>query len=232
MVLPDKFKCVVTNWEYIYSLCRDVSNDVKISGYKPDMIIALARGGWFAGRVMCDFLGLDDLTSLKIEHYIGTAITGDEPVIKYPLADTAVNGKKVLIVDDIADTGKSMIHAKEYVLRQDPKEVRTATLQYLYTSEIDPDYCGERVEDWAWIVYPWNFMEDMMDIISRLMTKEKKDAWDIPAIKHGLYMYHSLDPVSFEIAQPGRMVEVLKEMERTGKITSMLKDGRTLWTFL
>jgi hypoxanthine phosphoribosyltransferase len=196
MALPDKFKCVVINWDYIYSLCRDVSNDVKTSGYKPDVIIALARGGWFAGRVMCDFLGLDDLTSLKIEHYIGTAVTGD---------------------------------AKEYVLKQNPKEVRTATLQYLYTSEMDPDYCGERVEDWAWIVYPWNFIEDMMDIISSLMVKEKKDTWDIPAIKHGLYTYHSLDPISFEIAQPGRMIEVLDEMERIGKVTSMVKDGKKLW---
>ncbi|HJH29799.1 MAG TPA: phosphoribosyltransferase [Methanosarcinaceae archaeon] len=229
MALPDKFKCVVTNWDYIYSLCRDVSNDVKTSGYKPDVIVALARGGWFAGRVMCDFLGLDDLTSLKIEHYIGTAVTGDEPVIKYPLADTVVAGKNVLIVDDIADTGKSMIHAKEYVLKQNPKEVRTATLQYLYTSEMDPDYCGERVEEWAWIVYPWNFIEDMMDIISSLMVKEKKDAWDIPAIKHGLYTYHSLDSISFEIAQPGRMLEVLEEMERTGKLTSLIKDGKKLW---
>ncbi|MCK5642976.1 MAG: phosphoribosyltransferase [Gammaproteobacteria bacterium] len=229
MALPDKFKCVVTNWDYIYSLCRDVSNDVKNSGYEPDVIIALARGGWFAGRVMCDFLGLDDLTSLKIEHYIGTAVTGDEPVIKYPLADTAVAGKNVLIIDDIADTGKSMIHAKEYVLKQNPKEVRTATLQYLYTSEMDPDYCGERVKEWAWIVYPWNFIEDMMDIISSLMVKEKNDTWDIPAIKHGLYTYHSLDPISFEITQPGRMTEILEEMERIGKLTSMVKDGKKLW---
>jgi len=53
MVLPDKFKCVITNWEYIYDLCRHVSNDVKRSGYKPDTIIAWraadgSRAGCFA----------------------------------------------------------------------------------------------------------------------------------------------------------------------------------------
>jgi len=229
MALPDKFKCIVTNWDYIYNLCRDVSNEVKESGYEPDMIVALARGGWFAGRVMCDFLGLDDLTSLKIEHYTGTAVAGEEPQIKYPLTDTAVAGKKVLIVDDITDTGKSMVHAKEYVLKQNPEEVRTAALQHLYTSEMEPDYCGERLEDWAWIVYPWNFMEDMMDIISRLMAIEEKDAWGIAAIKHGLYVHHSLDTIAFEIAQPGRMTEILAEMERTGKVTSTMSDGKTVW---
>ena len=229
MALPDNFKCVVTNWDYIYNLCRDVSNDVKDSGYKPDMIIALARGGWFAGRVLCDFLSLDDLTSLKIEHYTGAAIAGEEPQIKYPLSNATVTGKNVLIVDDITDTGKSMVHAKNYVLKQNPKDVRTATLQYLYTSEVEPDYCGEKLEDWAWVVYPWNFIEDMMDIILRLMGSGEKDSWDIAAIKHGLYIRHSLDPIAFEIAQPGRMKEILAEMERKEKIKSAVIDGKIVW---
>jgi hypoxanthine phosphoribosyltransferase len=229
MALPDKFKCVVTNWDYIYDLCREVANDVKASGYEPDMIIALARGGWFAGRVLCDFLGLDDLSSLKIEHYIGTALTGDEPIIKYPLADKAVEGKKVLIVDDITDTGKSMEYSKEYISKQNPKEIRTATLQYLDSSTFDPDYCGERLEEWAWVVYPWNFMEDMLNLISTMMGKEEKVMWDVADIKHGLYMYHSLDSFAFEIAQPGRISEIMDEMNRRGIVKSVLEDGKHYW---
>jgi len=64
---------VLTNWDYIYNLCRNISKEIKHSGYEPDVIIALARGGWFAGRVLCDFLGLDDLSSLKNETNIGAA---------------------------------------------------------------------------------------------------------------------------------------------------------------
>ncbi|WP_407355431.1 phosphoribosyltransferase [Methanolobus sp. WCC5] len=229
MVLPDKFKCVVTNWDYIYDLCREVANEVKASGYEPDMIIALARGGWFAGRVLCDFLGLDDLTSLKIEHYLGTALAGDEPMIRYPLADNAVAGKNILLVDDIADTGKSLLRSIEYVKQHNPKELRTATLQYLDSSEHDPDYCGERLEEWAWVVFPWNFIEDMSDLISTLMKKEERIMWDIPAIRHGLYMYHSLDSFAFEIAQPGRLLEVLEEMHRRGMVSSVSEDGKQYW---
>lgn len=231
MVLPDKFKCVVTNWDYIYDLCRHVSNDIKKSGYEPDTIIALARGGWFAGRVLCDFLGLNDLTSLKIEHYVGTADAGSGPRIKYPLADNAVEGKNVLIVDDITDTGKSIAHAKEYVLNQNPKEVRTAVLQHLYTSEIKPDYCGEVLEEWGWIVFPWNFIEDLIDIISRLMAKEKLDKWNIEKIRSGLLKYHNIDPIAFEIAQPDRMEEVLDEMERRGVVTSITISGMKTWKY-
>jgi len=232
MALPDKFKCVMTNWDYIYNLCRRVSNDIKNSGYQPDIIIALARGGWFAGRVLCDFLGLNDLTSLKIEHYVGTALTGEGPEIKYPLSDNTVKGKKTLIVDDITDTGKSIAHAVKYVKLQQPKEVRTAVLQYLYTSEVKPDYAGEILEEWGWIVYPWNFIEDMIDIFSRLMSKEKLDYWDIDKIRYGLLKYHDLDQTTFEIVQPNRMNELLNEMERRKIVKSKTISGKKVWEYL
>jgi hypoxanthine phosphoribosyltransferase len=60
----------------------------------------------------------------------------------------------VLIVDDIVDTGESMLSAKAYVESRNSIEIRTASLQYMESSKIDPDYVRERLEDWAWIVYP------------------------------------------------------------------------------
>jgi len=227
------FRCVLTNWDYIYNLCRNISRDIKSSGYEPDVIIALARGGWFAGRVLCDFLGLDDLSSLKIEHYTGTAaIDTGEPYIRYPLPADVIKGKKVLIVDDIVDTGGSMISAKAYVEDRSPREVRTASLQYLGSSKIDPDYVGERLEDWAWIVYPWNFMEDMISILVKNMRKDPEKLWSLEDLKHSLYINHALDPVVFEITQPGRLPEVLEEMDRTRRTSSQVIDGKKYWKLL
>jgi len=229
----ESFKCVLTNWDYIYNLCRNISTEIKHSGYEPDIIIALARGGWFAGRVLCDFLGLDDLSSLKVEHYIGTtAIDSGEPYIKYPLSDNVIEGKKVLIVDDIVDTGESMLSAKAYVEGRKPIEVRTASLQYLGSSKIDPDYVGERLEDWAWIVYPWNFMEDMISILAKCMRKDPKKRWSLEDLKHSLYINHAVDPVVFEITQPGRIPEVLEEMKRVCRISSEIINGRKYWKLL
>ncbi len=229
----ESFKCVLTNWDYIYNLCRNISTEIKHSEYEPDIIIALARGGWFAGRVLCDFLGLDDLSSLKVEHYIGTtAIDSGEPYIKYPLSDNVIEGKKVLIVDDIVDTGESMLSAKAYVEGRKPREVRTASLQYLGSSKIDPDYVGERLEDWAWIVYPWNFMEDMISILAKCMRKDPKKRWSLEDLKHSLYINHAVDPVVFETTQPGRIPEVLEEMERVCRISSEIINGKKYWKLL
>ncbi|MFB6234084.1 MAG: phosphoribosyltransferase [Halopenitus sp.] len=223
--LPDDFTCTITNWEYIYGLCRNVSNQVKRAEFEPDVVVALARGGWFAGRCLCDFLGLNDLTSLKMEHYVGTAEKADEPQVRYPMPEGSVEDKDVLIIDDIADTGGSIERAQEYVNERNPNEVRTATLQLLQTSEFDPDYVGEQLEEWAWIVYPWNFIEDMIDLVSGVMEQADQTEFDEEAIRHYLSEFHSVDRIEMEIAQPDRLSEVLTEMERRDVIESAGAGG-------
>jgi len=224
--LPDEFKCTITNWEYIYGLCRDVSDQVKGDAFEPDVVVALARGGWFAGRCICDFLGLDDLTSLKMEHYVGTAQKTGDPEVRYPMPEGSVAGKDVLIIDDIADTGGSIERAYEYVTDRDAGEVRTATLQLLQTSEFDPDYVGERLEEWAWVVYPWNFIEDMIDLAAGVMEKGDGDVFTTAEIRHLLGEYHDIERIEMEIAQPDRMDEVLEEMVRRDVIEDAGEEWR------
>ncbi|MGM0397409.1 MAG: phosphoribosyltransferase [Halobacteriota archaeon] len=226
--LPEEFSCTVTNWEYIYGLARDVSDQVKAADFEPDVIVALARGGWFAGRVLCDFLGLDDLTSLKMEHYVGTAEQSGSPEIRYPMPEGSVEGKDVLIVDDIADTGGSIERAYEYVTDRDAGEVQTATLQLLQTSEFEPDFVGERLEQWAWIVYPWNFIEDMVDLISGVMAKADDPPYTSDDIRHLLTAYHDIERIEMEIAQPDRLGEVLDEMERRDVVERVDEDAWAL----
>jgi hypoxanthine phosphoribosyltransferase len=224
--LPDDFKCTITNWEYIYGLCRNVSDEVKASEFEPDVVVALARGGWFAGRCLCDFLGLDDLTSLKMEHYVGTAQKAGEPEVRYPMPEGSVEGKDVLIIDDIADTGGSIEHAYEYVTDRGPGEVRTATLQLLQTSEFEPDYIGERLDEWAWVVYPWNFIEDMVDIISGVMETDDDGPYSTEELRSLLAEYHDIERIQMEIAQPDRLDEVLTEMVRRDVL---VKAGDDAW---
>ncbi|AQL41322.1 phosphoribosyltransferase [Halorientalis sp. IM1011] len=210
--LPDEFDCTITNWEYIYGLCRDVSEQVKAAEFEPDIVVALARGGWFAGRCLCDFLGLDDLTSLKMEHYVGTAEKDDEPTVRYPMPEGSVEGKDVLIVDDIADTGGSISRAHEYVTDRDCDEVRTATLQLLGTSSFEPDFVGERLAEWTWVVYPWNFVEDMIDLVSDVMGEG--EVMTETDIRRALREVHGIERIEMEIAQPDRFDEVMAEMVR------------------
>jgi len=212
--IPEEFKCVFPTWEYIYDLCREVSQQVKRDSFEPDVVVALARGGWFAGRCACDFLGLDDLTSLKMEHYVGTAERGDEATVRYPMPEGSVAGKNVLVIDDIAETGKSIDRAREYVLDREPEAVRTALLQLLPECDFEPDYVGEELENWSWNVYPWNFVEDMLELVTGVMERADQEAFTIADLRHYLYRHHGVERISMEIAQPNRMGEIMVELER------------------
>ena len=227
--MSERFRCILTTWDYMDRLCRKVAEQIIDDGFEPEIIVALARGGWFAGRVLCDLLGLDDLTSLKIEHYVG--IRKDKKVeIRYPLLEESVSGKKVLIVDDIANTGESLKKAKEHVIERGATEVKTATLQLLSTSRFTPDYFGEYIEEWAWIIFPWNFVEDMIELIKGVMDKNREwSEWDI---KWSLYERHQIDPIYFEIAHPGRFEEIMREMERRGITKKIIKNGRKYWKLI
>jgi hypoxanthine phosphoribosyltransferase len=157
---------------------------------------------------------LDDLTSLKMEHYVGTGVKSDEPQVRYPMPEGSVRGKDVLVIDDIADTGGSISRAHEYVTERDAASVRTATLQLLGTSEFEPEFVGERLETWTWVVYPWNFVEDMIDLIEGVMGKADAETFAREDIRHHLSSYHNLERIEMEVAQPDRLDEVLSEMER------------------
>ena len=214
MTAHEEFDCTVTNWEYIYGLTRDVAEAVREAEFDPDVIVALARGGWFAGRCLCDFLALDDLTSLKIEHYVGTAAASGEAEIRYPMPDGSVKGKHVLVVDDITDTGESLRRAETYVHDRDPAAVRTATLQQAGESAADPDFVGEHLAEWTWVVYPWNFIEDMCDLIGSATTDADAEWFTPDDVRGHLAERHGIERIALEVAQPGRLDEVLDEMER------------------
>jgi len=165
----DKFECEIMSWEHFYELAKEVGERIKASGYKPDIIVGLARGGWCLARVLCDLLGVKDLVSLKVEHWGITATPDGKAKLKYPF-DLDLSGKRVLVVDDITDTGESMRISVEYVKTLNPLEVRTATLRHIEGSKFEPDYYAEGIT-WRWVIFPWNFTEDLCNLVERIKDK-------------------------------------------------------------
>jgi hypoxanthine phosphoribosyltransferase len=159
--------CEVVTWGRFYGLCRRLGAIVRASGFRPDMIVAVGRGGWMPGRVLSDLLGLMDLTSFKVEHYRGAR---REPLarVRYPLA-ADVSGRRVLLVDDVSDTGDTYRVALEHLQeRSAPAEVRTAALHHKVVSTYRPDFYATRVVRWRWVIYPWAVVEDLSGLVAAM----------------------------------------------------------------
>ncbi len=212
----------MTDWAHVYELCQTVATDVRAAGFEPDVVVALARGGWVAGRICCDFLGIDDLVSLKIEHYVGTGQKGDEPQIRYPLAEDAVAGKDVLIVDEIADTGETLRRAREYVADRTDRTVRAGVLQLAASSGVTPAFVGERLSEWTWVIYPWNLVENLIDLTTGILKRSDEVALSGPELQDRLITEHGVDP---NAPQLDRLGAVIDEMARRELVTRA-DDGR------
>jgi hypoxanthine phosphoribosyltransferase len=161
---------VFVTWEEQYRLARVLAAQIRRSGYRPDLVIAIGRGGYIPARILCDLLSLTRLTCVKAEHWGTPAGKGEKAVIRFPLC-TPIQGEKVLIVDDVTDTGDSMAVVLEHVKGLGPSEVRTAVLQHKEVSGFLPDYFAEVCPVWQWIVYPWALHEDLVGFSMKLLAE-------------------------------------------------------------
>jgi len=168
--MPDHKKCEVITWNRFHALSRKLARKVRESGYRPDTIVAIGRGGYMPGRILSDFLDVMDLACIKVEHY-HAAKKDREAVVRYPLT-ADLSGRRVLLVDDVSDSGDTFDVALPHLAcRGTPAEVRTAVLHHKVTSSYVPDYYAKKVLKWRWIVYPWAVAEDLGSLIREMSPR-------------------------------------------------------------
>ncbi|MBO8182405.1 MAG: phosphoribosyltransferase [Archaeoglobus sp.] len=169
-------KCVVYSWKEIYEMCEELGRKIDSSGFKPDVIVAIARGGWVPARILCDVLDVRELYSVKAEHWGRVATPGEAKLVQALNVD--LSNKSVLLVDDVTDTGETCLIVKDHLSSLGAKEVRIAVLDHKSTSKFLPDYFVRKMEAWKWIVYPWSYYEDTRDFIEKHEMGDK-DATEI-----------------------------------------------------
>lgn len=155
-------------WMDVQRLSEDLADQIAESGFTPDIIVAVSRGGFDPARILSDELNIRSLASLQVIYYAGVNERSDEPQVKYPL-NADISGLNVLVVDDVADSGNSLRVVKKYVEGLGPREVRIATLHYKPWSNFKPDYFAESAE--KWIIYPWEPRESIEDIREKLLSE-------------------------------------------------------------
>jgi hypoxanthine phosphoribosyltransferase len=173
----------VATWNQIYAMLLSQAEKIRQSGFKPDVIVGITRGGWIPARVLSDLLEIPDLAVVRVEFYLGVAETRKEPVLTQRVS-AGVEGKKALLVDDVADTGKSLQLAKEHILQQGATEVRIATVYRKPFSIIKPDYYEKETR--RWVVFPWETKETIRKIVEKHRDKTAVNLETAKLVKAGL----------------------------------------------
>jgi hypothetical protein len=154
----------VPKWNQIYEMLLNLAEKIRKNNFKPDIIVGVSRGGWPPARVMSDLLDNPNLANVRAEFYLGVAETKGEPTLTQPVS-MKIAGKKVLVVDEVADTGKSLKLVKEHIIEKGATEVKIATVYYKPWSIVKPDYYERETSNW--IVFPWEIKETVRKIVKK-----------------------------------------------------------------
>ncbi len=155
-------RCRRATWDDIDRWAETLAERIRAADRVPDTIVGLTRGGWVPSRLLSDRLGVRRIVSLRAQHWGVTATPTGAAQVTEGLSGP-VAGQRVLIVDDITDTGESLRLAVEHVTDGGAARITTATLLHIAHSKFVPDFFAEEIprDAWVWVVFPWNYWEDL-----------------------------------------------------------------------
>ncbi|WP_411709118.1 phosphoribosyltransferase [Corynebacterium sp. LaCa116] len=144
-------------WEVFGEASRYLSQQIVESGWFPDLIVGVARGGLIPAGAIGYAIGVKEMGAINVEFYTDIGQTLPEPILLNPQLDTdSLQDKKVLVVDDVADSGKTLDLVVN-LLEQTASEVKSAVIYTKPTTIFEPDFSWKKTDQWinfAWSVLP------------------------------------------------------------------------------
>ena len=144
----------VLTWESFGTASRELAEMVHADGFRPDLILSIARGGLFVAGALGYALDVKNLHVMNVEFYTGVDERLDMPVMLPPVpAPVDLSGAHVLVADDVADTGATLALVKDFC-REHVAEVRCAVVYEKPRSTVRCEYVWRETD--SWIDFPWS----------------------------------------------------------------------------
>lgn len=147
---------IAPTWDQLGHLCFKLGRLINSAEKKYDRVVVVAKGGLTWSRVLADYLNIPDIEVIRVKLYRGINKTFKKPEIIQPIK-AKIRGEKILLFDDVADSGQTMEFVQGLLLKQGAKEVDTATLFFKSSSKTIPDFYDHQTD--AWIVFPHEIRE-------------------------------------------------------------------------
>ena len=144
----------VLTWDLFGRAVREACTQVVDDGYAPQIVLAVARGGLLPAGAVAYALDVKNVFTLNVEFYTGVDQRLPVPIVLPPvLSADDLAGARVLVVDDVADTGETLRLVLDFCAGH-VAEVRSLVLYAKPRSVVDPEYVWRRTD--RWIDFPWS----------------------------------------------------------------------------
>ena len=154
MASPPPGEREILTWQLFGEGSRELAQQVADGGWIPDIILAIARGGLLPAGALGYALSIKNVFVISVEYYTGIDQRLDFPVMLPPQLNLVdIKDSKVLIVDDVADTGHTLKAVMDFV-GTTVHEAKTAVIYEKSHSVVKCDYVWKRTDQW--IDFPWS----------------------------------------------------------------------------
>lgn len=144
----------ILTYELFGTAARELAERIAADEFRPDAIIGIARGGLTLAGALGYALDVKMLGSLNVEFYTGVGETLEAPIVLPPTLDQdSLRGKTILLVDDVADSGRTLKLVVQ-LLQAGGGEVRTVCLYSKPGTVEEPYYVWKQTSQW--IMFPWS----------------------------------------------------------------------------
>ena len=158
----------VMRWKELGKGSRALAELVAADNYRPDMVLAIARGGLLVAGALSYALGVKNTFTMNVEFYTGIDQRLEAPIVLPPVPDPIdLRAARVLVVDDVADTGATLALVKRFC-EGEVADVRCAVLYEKPQSTVNCEYVWRRTD--RWITFPWS-----ADDVGALFRRELRD---------------------------------------------------------
>ena len=170
---------LIIDWKEYNQIVEKLAIQIHKSGYKPNLLIGIMRGGAPIIDVLSRVFKLK-CAYLAVESYSGKGIEDQQGklVFSREMSSTVQNlGGNLLLCDDLSDTGVTLNRSIEWLknypsLKGKIKSIKTAVLWKKAKSTFKPDFCAVTLKTNPWIVQPFERYEEIR--IEELKKKHKK----------------------------------------------------------
>ena len=146
----------LVSWNDVERAIDKIAGQIASSGFRPDVIVGVMRGGVVPSRLLADRLGIEDIGTIEVKLYVMPGQRGERPFLRQPLT-LPIKDKRVLLVDDVSDSGLTLQFSVQAVSLYMPAEVKTSTLYIKPWTKYVPDFYAEQTT--KWVIFPWELNE-------------------------------------------------------------------------
>ncbi len=163
---------IAPTFQEIFDLSANMAEGILKQRLHIDAIVGISRGGLLPSRLLADFLCVNCLEIIKAELYSGPMARVERPVIVRP-AHESIQSKRILLVDDVADSGDTIKECVDHLMSLGAAIVKTAVLYVKPWNKTYADIYG--AETSSWIIFPW----ERMETLEKMLEKHGEEAYKL-----------------------------------------------------